>query len=137
MIKNKRTSLEQFIKEQLIGPGGCKGLYSIKESPCEENNEPLGEVLNTTPGSIYSSAILFPVRKENNSSQQLERRENIDVVEISDDALEQENELEEISDFSDDEDEDINSLNRRFPTTIGISCCLNTEFINNNDLNIE
>ncbi len=136
MIKNKRTSLEQFIKEQLIGPGGCKDLYSIKESPCEENNEPLGEVLNTTPGSIYSSAILFPVRKENNSSQQLERRENIDVVEISDDALEQENELEEISDFSDDEDEDINSLNRRFPTTIGISCCLNTEFINNNDLKI-
>lgn len=30
MIRTKRESLELFIKEQLIGPGGCKGLYSLK-----------------------------------------------------------------------------------------------------------
>lgn len=65
MIKTKRESLEQFIKEQLIGPGGCKGLYSLKPSASEdENSEELGEVVSTTPGSIYSSAILFPRRKK-------------------------------------------------------------------------
>lgn len=63
--KTKRESLEQFIKEQLIGPGGCKGLYSLKPSASEdENSEELGEVVSTTPGSIYSSAILFPPKKE-------------------------------------------------------------------------
>src|SRR5574344_758005 len=62
MIKEKRASLEQFIQEQLIGPGGCEHRYSV----LHEEDEPLescyqyGEVLNTTPGSIYRSAILFP-----------------------------------------------------------------------------
>ena len=62
MIKEKRTSLENFIKEQLIGPGGCNYRYSVQHDENEkpENGCEFGEVLNTTPGSIYSSAILFP-----------------------------------------------------------------------------
>ena len=63
MITKKRDSLESFIKEQIIGPGGCNYQYYVKREDDSEDLEPgysYGEVLNTTPGTIYSSAILFP-----------------------------------------------------------------------------
>ena len=63
MIKKKRDSLELFIHDQLIGPGSCKGLYSLKHNNDKEEN--IGEIISTTPGSIYSSAILFPLNKDN------------------------------------------------------------------------
>ena len=70
MIKGKRTSLEKFIEEQIIGPGGCNYRYSSFHPEDEqlEVNYSYGEVLNTTPGSIYSSAILFPKQKKRNRS---------------------------------------------------------------------
>ena len=53
MIRTNRESLELFIKEQLIGPGGCKGLYSLKSgSSVSEETDFSGEVVSTTPGSI-------------------------------------------------------------------------------------
>ena len=63
MILQKRNSLEKFIREQLIGPGGCNYQFSVHHNGDEQELAPslsYGEVLNTTPGSIYSSAILFP-----------------------------------------------------------------------------
>ena len=65
MIKDKRNSLESFIKEQLIGPGGCGNNFGVYVSN-ENEKELVCEVLNTTPGSIYSTGILFP-RKDNQS----------------------------------------------------------------------
>ena len=67
MIIEKRRSLEQFIEEQLIGPGGCSDRYLLDHNT-EESLEgfSFGEVLNTTPGTIYSSAILFPQKANNN-----------------------------------------------------------------------
>lgn len=55
MIKEKRATLEQFIKEQLIGPGGCNYRYSVFHTDDDVLNPECayGEVLNTTPGSIY------------------------------------------------------------------------------------
>ena len=66
MIKEKRATLEQFIKEQLIGPGGCNYRYSVFHTDDDVLNPECayGEVLNTTPGSIYSSAILFPLQSK-------------------------------------------------------------------------
>ena len=66
MIIEKRRSLEQFIEEQLIGPGGCSDRYLLDHNT-EESLEgfSFGEVLNTTPGTIYSSAILFPQKANN------------------------------------------------------------------------
>ena len=37
MIKGKRGSLETFIREQLIGPGGCKGMYAVKNTNQEKD----------------------------------------------------------------------------------------------------
>ena len=62
MIQEKRDSLEHFLHEQLIGPGGCNYQFEVfREKEDEDLKEfSAGEVVNTTPGSIYSSAILFP-----------------------------------------------------------------------------
>lgn len=100
MIRTKRESLELFIKEQLIGPGGCKGLYSLKSgSSVSEETDFSGEVVSTTPGSIYSSAILFPFKKEiktGDASKQVNTDTESEAIETPDENYEQENELEEI-----------------------------------------
>jgi hypothetical protein len=139
MIRTKRESLEQFIKEQFIGPGGCKGLYSLKPSASEEGtSEKLGEVVNTTPGSIYSSAILFPLKKEVEAEDVVEQENDVttEAIEILEENNDQETELEEITDAPQNDDEDLNSLSRKFPSSMGISCCLDSDFSNDNDLKI-
>lgn len=109
LIETKRNELEQFIKEQMIGPGGCAGRFW-------KDGLPLGEeVINTTPGSIYSTAILFP-KKENQS--------NIEDA-LSD--LDAETIVEKDDDFT---------FERRFPNAIAISCCLNENADLNRDLQI-
>src|SRR5574344_621291 len=128
MIKEKRASLEQFIQEQLIGPGGCEHRYSV----LHEEDEPLescyqyGEVLNTTPGSIYSSAILFPSQSKEDThttiNESVELNSDDDTDGENNDGGINEDELEEERNF--DHEEDIDSLGRRFPNKFGISCCL-------------
>lgn len=86
------------------------------------------EVLNTTPGSIYSTGILFP-RKDNQSLLMSDLKyEMNDDENIGDENLSDEDSDEQGDDMRDlgnqEEDEDINSLSRRFPDRIGISCCV-------------
>jgi hypothetical protein len=100
MITKKRDSLESFIKEQIIGPGGCNYQYYIKREDNSERLEPgysYGEVLNTTPGTIYSSAILFPQKAvedirtiidntqvdEENSNEEVDDIQNVLEEELS------------------------------------------------------
>ena len=61
LIDTKRESLESFIREQMIGPNGCRGRFSIE---MEEDQSFDGELINTTPGSIYSTAVLFPPKAQ-------------------------------------------------------------------------
>lgn len=127
MIKDKRNSLESFIKEQLIGPGGCGNNFGVYVSN-ENEKELVCEVLNTTPGSIYSTGILFP-RKDNQSLLMSDLKyEMNDDENIGDENLSDEDSDEQGDDMRDlgnqEEDEDINSLSRRFPDRIGISCCV-------------
>ena len=128
MIRNKRDSLETFIREQLIGPGGCGNNFGIYPSH-EGEEEPVCEVLSTTPGSIYSTAILFP-RKD---MQSLNPDETSSVGSTDEDNISDENQSSEDTDGQGDDmrdfgnredDEDINSLSRRFPDRIGVSCCV-------------
>ena len=65
LIDIKRDSLETFIREQMIGPNGCNGKFTLNVG-----NESLGndEIINTTPGSIYSSAVLFPKKKDSDTT---------------------------------------------------------------------
>ena len=129
LIEIKRNSLETFIREQMIGPNGCRGRFSIE---MEEDKPFEGEVINTTPGSIYSTAVLFPPKAQGMFSPQESSDDSESGDEtISTDGQEDDGELlrsdsnEQNGDLgSDVDDEDVYSLSRRFPNTVGISCCL-------------
>ena len=130
MIQQKRTSLEKFIREQLIGPGGCNYQFSVHHNDDEQELAPFlsyGEVLNTTPGSIYSSAILFPEKAvEDTASNPITptAEEDVDDDEESGNDVDSEREEELAEERNVDHSEDIDSLGRRFPNKFGISCCL-------------
>ena len=129
LIQTKRDSLETFIREQMIGPNGCRGHFDLEE---DNFDNCVDEVINTTPGTIYSTAILFP--KEDNSSsaeeQESENPENtLESEDIADDPDKDEEETltdlrEKRGDDEYDVDDDACTANRRFPNMIGISCCL-------------
>ncbi len=131
MFSKKRSSLEAFIHEQMIGPGGCRGKFTMSSAEDDDfdNNE---EIINTTPGSIYSSAVLFPEKGQDDSyMSEDDRSDSIEHPDEEDaDNPEEENMTRSDNNEragaigSDADDEDIYSLSRRFPNTIGISCCL-------------
>ena len=130
MIRTKRDSLEKFIRQQMEGPGACNDHFCCLNNECNDVNE---EVINTTPGSLYSTAILFPQRKqvENVSSNNPESSNIGDDPDLESDSSYQEaqddnssEELDERVDRLSADEEDLYSLSQRFPTTIGISCCL-------------
>ena len=145
MILTKRDSLEKFIREQMEGPGACNGQFYLQGDKGIIDAEE--EVINTTPGSLYSTAVLFPQRKRVESSGLNEGSsgESRSESEIEIDARYDESQDDSVSDDLDDranrlgaDDEDLYSLSQRFPTTIGLSCCLDKAGtpINYSDLSI-
>ncbi len=128
MIQTKRNSLEKFLREQMEGPGGCNDHFGYI------NDNGIGEeVINTTPGSLYSTAVLFPQRKvaENTSLDSATATPKTDESEVESDSIYQESlddnsseELDEKVNRLGADEEDLYSLSQRFPTTIGVSCCL-------------
>ena len=130
MIQTKRDSLEKFIRQQMEGPGACNEHFCCLNNECSEVDE---EIINTTPGSLYSTAILFPQRKQVNdlSFSNSSTSDKVVDTDLESDSLYQESqddnsseELDERVDRLGADEEDIYSLSQRFPTTIGISCCL-------------
>ena len=141
IIDIKRESLESFIREQMIGPNGCRGRFSIE---MEEGQSFDGEVINTTPGSIYSTAVLFPPKAQGMfASQESSDEADIDDETVSTNGQEDDDELlrtdsnEQNGDLGNEvDDEDVYSLSRRFPNTVGISCCLVPEASLSKDVEI-
>lgn len=130
MIQTKRDSLEKFIRQQMEGPGACNGRFSCLVDLEGDNEE---EVINTTPGSLYSTAVLFPQRRrvENVDSSNAPSPIQDADSDLESDSLYQESlddnsseELDERVNRLGTDEEDMYSLSQRFPTTIGISCCL-------------
>lgn len=137
MIQEKRDSLEHFLHEQLIGPGGCNYQFEVFRENEEENLQEFscGEVVNTTPGSIYSSAILFPRQediKEGVFTGPVNEESQVDPTEDEDPESTEDEETEDEKNI--DFGEDIDALGRRFPNRFGISCCLQGDI--NKDLHI-
>lgn len=160
LFQNKRDSLETFIREQMIGPNGCKGRFGFmhEDSKTESKNardvfdDKVDEIINTTPGSIYSTAILFPKKDESTQDEQT-TKENGDEISVDtsiitdakvatneegeDDELSRSDSNEQTGDLGGDaDDEDVYSLNRRFPNAIGLSCCLDPDADLNNSVKI-
>lgn len=112
-IKEKRESLEKFIRAQLIGPGGCNDKYSI-------NDPNVDDIINTTPGSIYSSAILFPEKDGGNDPMVM-------------DGLSDEDANGNIGSLNGD---DTQTLDRLYPNKFGVTCCLDGNNLRFEDLDI-
>lgn len=139
MIQEKRDSLEHFLHEQLIGPGGCNYQFKVFSEKEDENLKEFscGEVVNTTPGSIYSSAILFPKQDDKEKGVFTGMEDDGTPNDPQDDDDPDSTEDEEAEDEKNfDFGEDIDALGRRFPNRFGVSCCLQGDNINN-DLHIK
>lgn len=148
IIDLKRDSLEAFIREQMIGPNGCRGKFSYQTD--SEDSVSIEEVVNTTPGSIYSTAILFPKQMpvEDRQDSGENRKTSVESSDESSDADEvatsetapaeapQQETNFELYRQEEIDDEDIYSLSRRFPHAIGMSCCLAKEALTNENLRI-
>ncbi len=126
------------------GPGACNGHFYCLNNECSDVDE---EVINTTPGSLYSTAILFPQRKQvvDFSSNNPSPSDKAVDTDLESDSLYQESqddnsseELDERVDRLGADEEDMYSLSQRFPTTIGVSCCLdkNGEHLLSSDLTV-
>lgn len=116
LIGKKRDELEKFIEEQMIGPGGCAGRFGKDGLVAQE------EVLNTTPGNVYNTAILFPEKAGDVVID--EQQEDSNNQEGSDASKDQT--IDEKDQNSGNSDHDDNfSIERRFPNVMAISCCLN------------
>ena len=130
LIDYKRDELEKFIKEQMIGPGGCAGRFGKVGL-----NTPEEEVLNTTPGSVYNTAILFPQKAKNARNDQHFVEEE-DETEISIIETEEEDIDDNDKDNGNSDHDDDFSMERRFPSAMAISCCLGENVDLNRDVRI-
>lgn len=135
-ILEKRDSLEQFIREQTLGPG-IRGYRFVDlenekiftkdlllEKPINYENE----IIDAMPASLYSTGILFPKDNSNtrNEGRTLENK-------VSDD---EENDASSKT-LNDTEDEETIDLNQSFPMTMGITFCLDEKFLEKGNLGFD
>lgn len=119
LIDKKRDELEQFIQEQMIGPGGCAGRFG-KDGLDEQQ-----EVLNTTPGNVYNTAILFPQKAEGVVIDEQQENDNQEENKAVSGESEDQTIDEKDQDSGNSDHDDNFSIERRFPNVMAISCCLN------------
>ena len=139
----KRNSLENYVKEQIIGPGAYnKKYFFLKDLESSEYyNEDLSqesalqnfeEIIPEVPAYQYSSAILFPVTSQ--SSETTSTKGDGDII------LENEEEASNTSEDDENLIEDISSniilKQQNYPNSFGISFVFNKSKHINNDLQI-
>ncbi len=133
-IQNKRYSLEKFIREQTLGPGinGYRFIdmeddsLTIKNLSLEKPINYLTEILDIVPAAIYSTGILFPDEIKSNGISSCEKNIiNNEIVSNDDNG----NPEIDSQDFSgeDIDSSDTIELNQQFPKTMGLTCCLDEE----------
>lgn len=132
-IIDKRKSLERFIREQTLGPGINGYRYVELENEALVNKiligeEPinyLSEILDIVPAAIYSTGILFPEDISGTCKEgiTLDNNEQTDKKDEAD-----------VQDSQNSSSEDIEAtegveLNQMFPRTMGLTCCLDSKFL--------
>ena len=143
---DKRNSLEQFVKEQIIGPGAYnnrffflkgweqnefkgKNINDIKTCPAIEN---ISEVIPEVPAYQYSSAILFPETREVVAHKDIEIKE--DELDESDDT--EVNTSVDDEEIVEDTSESVVSKQQNYPNYLGLSFVVNEKVDLMKDLNI-
>lgn len=132
-IIDKRNSLERFIREQTLGPGinGYRYIDLENEKFTDKiliKEEPLNyfsEILDIVPAAVYSTGILFPEDKSSTCKEgiTLDNNEHLDKKDEAEEQDSQNNSSEDI-----EANEEI-ELNQMFPRTMGLTCCLNENFL--------
>lgn len=132
-ILKKRNSLEQFIREQILGPG-VNGYRYIdladdilvnKVLTSEEPLDNLSEILDIVPAALYSTGILFPEDKSGTCNEGI-TLDNNEQADKKDEADEQDSQNTSSADI--DATEGV-ELNQMFPRTMGLTCCLDSRFL--------
>ncbi len=132
-IIDKRNSLERFIREQTLGPGINGYRYVDTENETLVNQKLIGEapinysseILDIVPAAIYSTGILFPEDKSGTCKEGniLDNNEQTDKKDEADEQDSQNNSSEDIEATEGVE------LNQMFPRTMGLTCCLDSRFL--------
>lgn len=142
IINEKRESLERFIKEQTLGPGinGFRFIDVENEDFQKTKIDKLkpidytSEIIDIVPAAVYSTGILFPqdnsktcnegITLDNNEGNEDEENESVE-------SSTQNSSTENI------EETDTIALDQMFPKTMGITCCLDNSFLENENLEIK
>ncbi len=141
MISEKRKSLEQFIKEQTLGPGinGFRFIDTENEKFQKYKINDLiaidytNEIIDIAPAAVYSTGILFP----QDNSKTCGEGSVLDNNEVENDENDSE-ELEVQNSSTDDIDQtDIIELDQMFPKTMGFTCCLDRKFLEEDSFEIK
>lgn len=124
----------------MLGPGGCNNRFGLIQ---EDESSGIVEIINTTPGSLYSTGVLFPKRKvklTSNTTSDVSQGNHVgEIIDNDDDENDYENDLaleEKHSKLTQSEEDDLYSLSQRFPNKFGISFCVNYQNISDIILNI-
>ncbi len=136
-FKNKRESLEFFVKEQIIGPGAFnKRYFFIEKLASNEFNgldiksvsvrafDNKSEVLTEVPAYQYSSAILFPetrisIETVSNKTKLNTNSNGSDEKDFGGDSIS--NPGADDEDFNQNSDESLISKQQNYPNSLGLS----------------
>ncbi len=140
-MKEKRDSLEKFLKEQLIGPGGSGfrfiDLQDIDLLKHELNDlDPLTyteELLDIVPAGIYSTGILFPLdgTKEQRDESLADPFEK-EFVEDEEDLRDNRKE----SDGDSIEEDDQIQIDQMYPNSMGLTTCFSNKIFESDNIKI-
>jgi hypothetical protein len=132
-IIDKRNSLERFIREQTLGPGINGFRYVDLENEALVNKilieeDPINyssEILDIVPAAIYSTGILFPEDKSGTCKEGI-TLDNNEQTDKKDEADEQDSQNSSSEDIEATEGVELNQM---FPRTMGLTCCLDSKFL--------
>jgi hypothetical protein len=141
MIKEKRDSLERFIREQTIGPGingyrfvDLENEVLVKSDisklfPIEYSNE----IIDIVPAAVYGTGVLFP--------DEVRVKEDSNIENVNNEIIANENEEEEAdsqdSSVPDIEEPDTIQLDQMFPKLMGFTFCLDESALKDKTLDIK
>ena len=139
IIKSKREDLLGFIKNQLLGPGACSDHFGCDDPQIQ------GEIINSTPGSLYCTGILFPTKTGVDTVQEddLNSHDNGENHSMTDDSLgddytatvnESSEQSENLNDEEDSGDDESLQTNQLYPQSFGISVCLGKPELSPSDI---
>jgi len=140
-FKEKRDSLENYVKEQIIGPGAYnkkyffiagwdKSEFSGKDLSKVKAIQNISEIITEVPAYQYSSAILFPITIQVDNIDTNEEIEN----EIEGDIIQ--NTSADDENIKEDTSSNVVLTQQNYPNTFGLSFVLNKEKNINDDLKI-